>query len=200
VWGNPPVCASVSIDCCCRRRHHHHHHSHNSNNSHRLLQILPRWSCSTPIRDSPSTVFQARVLQLTIVRKPSLLPPHRNDNGEDDGRPVVVQSHYFGSVSSQSDPGLYLQADLDGWIKGLGFQILSRLLQETLRPRHVIQMTGDSRSKAVDLSGAVMPCNRTRPLLQLHRCWAYNSVQRRQQKTTTRNDNRNDRHQQRKGE
>lgn len=133
------------------------------------------------------------VLQLTVVAAPCLVPPHYHMQ-TDTSQNQVVQSHYFGSVTSASNPNTYLRCvaelvtaykdllsndkfnmlplivNLDGWIKELGFDLLTAILQETLRPDHVIQIAGDSLSKALDLSHIVGTSS------QLHPCWSYNSL------------------------
>jgi polynucleotide 5'-hydroxyl-kinase GRC3/NOL9 len=132
------------------------------------------------------------MMQLTFVSQPNLQPPHvhvtrlhcHEENADTAFR--VLQRYYFGSITTASDPVTYLRhvaslvqqyqelcpdlpliINLDGWIKDLGFSILTTLLQETLQPRHVVQISGDSLSKVLDLSSVVLSAT------ILHRCWAY---------------------------
>jgi polynucleotide 5'-hydroxyl-kinase GRC3/NOL9 len=131
-------------------------------------------------------------LQLSVVTTPSLVPPYCHLQTAKAAQHTIIQSHYFGSVTSSSDPITYLQCiaalltaykeqlsdkndcmpllvNLDGWIKELGYDILTAVLQDTLHPNHAIQIAGDSLSKALDLSNVVIADTR------LHACWAYNS-------------------------
>lgn len=119
---------------------------------------------------------------------PLLHPPYWNlcDNNphrDDDEAIETIQSVFFGAVTSKVDPTRYLQAverliakyrdymsrsneglsipllvNLDGWIKGMGYQILSSLISTT-RPSHICQLVGDSKAKAFDLTQAVVEQN-----------------------------------------
>jgi polynucleotide 5'-kinase involved in rRNA processing len=147
------------------------------------------------------------MLQLTIITTPNLVPPHRHlvqeynstsDQQLESRHEIsIIEQHYFGSVTTSSDPVTYMQCvssllntykelwhhstsnegetplplliNLDGWIKDLGFEILTALIQDTLQPRHVIQISGDSLSKALNLSDVF-----TNPGRVLHQCLAYN--------------------------
>jgi polynucleotide 5'-hydroxyl-kinase GRC3/NOL9 len=128
-------------------------------------------------------------LSLVVTTRPILQQPHSNlvsTNGFE-----TVQSFYFGSVTTSADPELYLQClqklvseykqtilrrnpemplliNLDGWVKGLGQQVLTAVLQQTLQPDHVVQITGDSASKQFD---AEVP-----EKCKVHCCSAYNST------------------------
>lgn len=93
---------------------------------------------------------------------------------------------FFGGVTSELDPGRYLESlsqlvahfkdaasgttiplviNLDGWIKGLGFQVLSSFLSSHA-PSHIVQINGTNATQQVDLSMAVpgsLSCVHTLP-------------------------------------
>ena len=86
--------------------------------------------------------------------------------------PEYVDACFYGSTSSQTNPECYIQCvrylleayntrledgiplliNLDGWVQGLGLEILHTLIQEVLHPSHIIQIQGEKRSKAFQLS------------------------------------------------
>jgi hypothetical protein len=74
--------------------------------------------------------------------------------------------------NNNSNRCIPLVVNLDGWVKGLGEQILHALLSQHLRPHHVLQIVGDLKSKTFDLSDAVADT----PTV-LHVAYAYNSMQ-----------------------
>lgn len=111
------------------------------------------------------------LLTLTNVREPVLSPPHLHMAETHAG------AKFFGYTTSKADPTLYLEAistllqqyddmvttrhggngsllpliiNTDGWVKGLGLEILTTLLS-TLQPGHVIQILGEQRSKQFDI-------------------------------------------------
>jgi polynucleotide 5'-hydroxyl-kinase GRC3/NOL9 len=86
---------------------------------------------------------------------------------------VTQEAIFYGGTTSQLDPTRYLQSlaqlmetyqqssplgplivNLDGWVKGLGYQLLSTFLT-THTPTHVVQIVGTVASQQVDLSGVV---------------------------------------------
>ncbi len=121
------------------------------------------------------------MLRLSLQRRPLLHPPHGNlcDIVEE---PVEhINATYFGAVTSKVDPTKYIEGiqrllqkyrellaqsattiplviNLDGWIKGMGFEILTSLISST-RPSHVCQLLGESKGKTFDLSDVVTPRN-----------------------------------------
>eukprot|EP00536_Pseudo-nitzschia_multiseries_P007322 jgi/Psemu1/164037/gw1.171.77.1 len=93
------------------------------------------------------------LLRLSIVRKPLLQPPYWN---------LVVSSVFFGATTSKVDPTRFMNAvqfliqkyeteivpdsrgnpipllvNMDGWVKGMGYQILTALV-ESLHPTHLV--------------------------------------------------------------
>jgi hypothetical protein len=125
---------------------------------------------------------------------------HQHGSGCQEHGNRNEQAYFFGSNTSQNDPVRYLECvaallqsyehlvethkssgsnsssiplivNLDGWVKGLGEQILQAMLGQHIRPNHVVQIIGDLKSKVFDLSAQV-----TDPTV-LHVAYAYNSVQ-----------------------
>ena len=136
---------------------------------------------------------------------------------------VVIARHYFGSITSSSDPISYMQCmesllskykdyckrnksnndvdnihtditagksttnnknrtiiplviNLDGWTKDLGYEILTTLIQDTFQLRHLLQISGNTTSKVLDLSDVIHKHNTNshNDNIQLHKCDAYN--------------------------
>ncbi len=126
------------------------------------------------------------MITLTILRRPLLSPPHLHmvmgSDSEAEEMPVQF-SYFFGNISPKMDPQRYLHCiqflrdryhrlveqeyegdplqlpllvNTDGWVKGLGFQILTTLLADTLQPRHVVQIQGEVRSKMFELDETIV--------------------------------------------
>jgi len=99
---------------------------------------------------------------------------NNEDQNDEDGEQEALQSVFFGAVTSKVDPTRYLESvkrliqayrdyvdqttdnipliiNLDGWIKGMGYEILSCLIADT-RPSHICQIVGDTKAKTFDLS------------------------------------------------
>jgi polynucleotide 5'-hydroxyl-kinase GRC3/NOL9 len=120
------------------------------------------------------------MLTLTIITTPLLSPPHHHMvMGE--GSLVSTHhtdACFYGHTTSKADPSLFLQCikkllesyvrvvadkhggdesklplliNTDGWVKGMGFEILSAAL-DSIQPNHVIQLLGEVRSKLFDLT------------------------------------------------
>lgn len=66
-----------------------------------------------------------------------------------------------------------LVVNLDGWVKGLGNQVLQAVMQQ-LQPRHVLQIVGDLKSKVFDLASSLETISANSVL---HVLYAYNSTQ-----------------------
>lgn len=106
---------------------------------------------------------------------------HRNPLVPTDATQTSI---FYGATTSQVDPGRYLQAmrqlvaryedmaskgsnnnngnpfpplivNLDGWVKGLGYQVLSTFLTSH-PPSHVLQIVGNNASQQIDLSSVVV--------------------------------------------
>jgi polynucleotide 5'-kinase involved in rRNA processing len=168
-----------------------------------------------PILGLPGT------LQLSVIQTPLLATSTASSSTRQQQQQQVVRSLFFGSVSSSTDPGLYLSQvhellqiaeslvlhadddneddnhnyncnngnsipiliNLDGWIHGLGRQILSTVLgyittnitcqdnPPPLKDAHIVVISGDSASKQLDLSHDI-----TDPNTSVHPCWAFNSI------------------------
>jgi polynucleotide 5'-hydroxyl-kinase GRC3/NOL9 len=123
------------------------------------------------------------LVTLTLLSDPLLTPPHYRSVASLD----VSSQHqhqfcyFFGSVTSKVDPQRYMQLlkrliqhyeedilskyethvplliNLDGWVKGLGFELLSTILTEVLDPSHVIQIVGTTKSKQFQLREVLNP-------------------------------------------
>ena len=123
------------------------------------------------------------MLTLTLIEKPLLSPPHHHMVMGEASLVTQehVDAYFYGHVTSKADPSLFLQCitkllqsyvllieeryggdesklpllvNTDGWIKGMGFEILSAML-DTIRPNHVIQLLGEARSKVFDLTDMI---------------------------------------------
>ena len=102
---------------------------------------------------------------------------------------TTIAQVFFGSVTTRSDPMRFLSnvqqlleayrhyirsnnennipvlVNMDGWVQGMGFQLLTSILQE-VRPSHILQLVGSS-SKSFDLSSSVHKEDTTSRLLML---------------------------------
>ena len=132
---------------------------------------------------------------------------HHHHETDHDPVVVVVAQHYFGSMTSSTDPMSYMQCiesmlrqyqdhirlhcnrnepvvplviNMDGWTKDLGYEILTTLVQDVFQLRHVIQISGNTPSKILDLSDTIQKQNLKRKSCRpnhhiiLHQCDAYN--------------------------
>lgn len=109
----------------------------------------------------------------------------KQENGDEceaeDGNSDIemVSLVFFGNATSKVDPTRYIDAvqflmnkyetniahsnsrpipiliNMDGWVKGLGYQILSALI-ESLRPTHLAQILGDTPGQTFDLPSAIL--------------------------------------------
>ena len=115
-------------------------------------------------------------------RKPMWSLPHNHmlagqaTNSNPLAPPNATQTAiFYGGISSQLDPLRYLQSmaqlvetyraasdaqysplivNLDGWVKGLGYQVLSTFLT-THEPSHVVQIVGTTATQQVDVCSIV---------------------------------------------
>jgi len=123
------------------------------------------------------------MLTLTLITKPLLSPPHHHIVMGEESLITTqhVNAYFYGHTTSKADPSLFLRCitklfqshtqlveeqyggdesnlpllvNTDGWIKGMGFEILSATL-DTVQPNHVIQLLGEVRSKVFDLTGVI---------------------------------------------
>jgi polynucleotide 5'-hydroxyl-kinase GRC3/NOL9 len=126
------------------------------------------------------------ILRLAIVDKPLLQPPYWNlvetvnkNEGEGDGG-IELSSVFFGAITSKADPTRYVDAiqllmkhyeehvvgrsptaiplliNMDGWVKGIGYQVLSALVG-SLQPTLIVQILGENRAQTFDLSTVIPP-------------------------------------------
>ena len=105
--------------------------------------------------------------------------PESDEDDEDEGGGVeVVSSVFFGASTSKVDPTRYINAiqflmekyetevahsgpypiplliNMDGWVKGVGYQILTALT-DSLGPTHFVQILGDTPGQIFDLPPTV---------------------------------------------
>ncbi|KAL3945480.1 MAG: hypothetical protein SGBAC_000451 [Bacillariaceae sp.] len=113
------------------------------------------------------------ILSCTIQKTPLLQPPYWNLTESKDS----IASVFYGAVSSKDDPVQYIEAihylvqayrdhlkttsnrtplliNMDGWIKGLGYEILTSLAL-SVGPTHVCQILGSSKAKTFDLQSTL---------------------------------------------
>lgn len=127
------------------------------------------------------------MLTLSMRTEPLLKHPYAHFLSKQ--RQVYVDACFYGSTSSQINPDRYIQCvrhllnaynsrlggqiplliNMDGWVQGLGLEILQSLIQDILHPTHVIQIQGDTKSRAFEL-------NVGQGQLTLHSCRAFNST------------------------
>ncbi|CAB9519931.1 Polynucleotide 5'-hydroxyl-kinase [Seminavis robusta] len=119
------------------------------------------------------------MVTLTVVSEPLLTPPHYRslERPLPSSKRSQQFAYFFGSVTSKNDPERYmaliqrlvrhyqedvnndipLLINLDGWVKQLGFELLSTLLTSVLTPlTHVVQILGTTKSKQFTLRGDVL--------------------------------------------
>ena len=107
------------------------------------------------------------MISLSHISQPFTTPPHVHMI---TGNQKHIGAYYYGHVSCKSNPMLYtsmaskllhlhhkntphipLVMNTSGWIKGMGYEILSSLL-DICNPKHVVQIVGSTRGKMFDLS------------------------------------------------
>lgn len=123
------------------------------------------------------------MLALTIITEPIIIPPHRHQQ-----KPQEQYAIFWGTTTSQTNPVKYMEyvkdlmqnysnlegplppllINCDGWVKGLGEQVLQALVQEIL-PTHVVILQGDTKSQHVSLT---CPAEAT-----MHTAYAFHSSQ-----------------------
>lgn len=112
------------------------------------------------------------------------------NNDEDDdgnGNVEVISSVFFGAVTSKVDPTRYINAvqllmekyetevvqtspdnpiplliNMDGWVKGMGYQILTTLI-DIIRPTHLVQILGETKGQIFDLPPHLLFDNNNTP-------------------------------------
>lgn len=122
--------------------------------------------------------------QQGVFHGPQQQQQHRPvDDEDDDGEEgkddvEVVSTVYFGASTSKVDPARYIEAvqflmgkyetevvhsgtlpiplliNMDGWVKGFGYQILTALIN-SLGPTHLVQILGDTPGQTFDLPPTV---------------------------------------------
>ena len=123
------------------------------------------------------------MLTLTLIDTPLLSPPHHHMVMGETSLIAKqhVDAYFYGHTTSKADPSLFLQCiskllqsylqllqeqyggdesqlpllvNTDGWVKGMGFEVLTATL-DTICPDYVIQLVGQVRSKMFDLTEIV---------------------------------------------
>ncbi|KAL3910680.1 MAG: hypothetical protein SGILL_007598 [Bacillariaceae sp.] len=127
---------------------------------------------------APPGMFRLAVIQQPLLQPPYWNLVHHNASEDDDANSSeirIVSSIFFGADTSKSDPTRYVEGiqllmkhyeegvatksptpiplliNMDGWVKGIGFQILTALVN-SLQPTHLVQITGDTRAQTFDIS------------------------------------------------
>ena len=117
------------------------------------------------------------MVTLTIISKPILSPPNAHIVcGRKDQFTIATEhemAFFYGFTTSKSNPMSYLAAiknllnryyelsekkgnipliiNTDGWVKGMGYEILSSLI-DACNPCHIVQMLGSTKAKFFDLT------------------------------------------------
>ena len=116
------------------------------------------------------------VLTLSVTTRPLLAPPHVNLMGQNCDI-TTVSSLFFGCITHKVDPSRYMDClahliqqyemqltedgdetqlplvvNLDGWVKGMGYQVLTSLLTTTIQASQIIQILGETRAKQFELT------------------------------------------------
>jgi polynucleotide 5'-hydroxyl-kinase GRC3/NOL9 len=87
-----------------------------------------------------------------------------NENGVTE---KVIASYFSGDITSKADPNTYIHianklmgdeysqtpliVNTDGWVKGLGYKILSAIIGMS-NPAHIVQILGNTKAKSFDLT------------------------------------------------
>jgi polynucleotide 5'-hydroxyl-kinase GRC3/NOL9 len=110
------------------------------------------------------------VLRLSLQQQPLLQPPYWNLC---QPKTEQIASVFYGAVTSRVDPTRYIEGvqhllqeyqdyvshsptpiplliNMDGWVKGMGYQILTALIS-SIQPSHVCQILGESKGKQFEL-------------------------------------------------
>lgn len=99
---------------------------------------------------------------------------------EQDDHPVDDGFDNDDSHGSNGSTNMPLCINMDGWIKGLGEQVLQALLTK-LRPTHIICIVGDSKSQQLDVTSLLQTPDAseqesTSSLPTIHNIYSYSSV------------------------
>lgn len=118
------------------------------------------------------------ILSLTFMTKPILSPPHTHMIcGRKDKYTIECEhkmASFYGYTTSKINPVRYIESvrsllqryeticsemgeniplviNTDGWIKGMGYEILSSVI-DSVNPHHIIQIIGSTKAKFFDLT------------------------------------------------
>ncbi|GFH60780.1 hypothetical protein CTEN210_17256 [Chaetoceros tenuissimus] len=118
------------------------------------------------------------ILSLTIVTKPILSPPHSHIICGREDKYTIECKHelasFYGYTTSKINPVRYIESvrsllqryeaicsemgekiplviNTDGWVKGMGYEILSSVI-DSVNPDHIVQIIGSTKAKFFDLT------------------------------------------------
>lgn len=118
------------------------------------------------------------MLSLTIVTKPIFSPPHTHIIcGREDKYTIECEhemASFYGFTTSKINPVRYVESvrsllqryetmcsqmdekiplviNTDGWVKGMGYEILSSVI-DSVNPDHIVQIIGSTKAKFFDLT------------------------------------------------
>ncbi|EJK47885.1 hypothetical protein THAOC_33366, partial [Thalassiosira oceanica] len=145
-------------------------------NSKRRVAVLDL-DCGQPELGPPG-MLTLTVLDGPLLSEPPVHMTRRTKEGGSEEEETLLEhaaAHYLGDVSSRSDPDAYvamaaslarryeslrlehrgsgslpLVVNTDGWVKGLGGEVLSAAIA-SCRPRLVLQINGGTRAKSFEL-------------------------------------------------
>ena len=131
---------------------------------------------------APPGILRLAIVKKPLLQPPywNLVETGNKKEGENDGGIEIVSSVFFGAITSKADPTRYVDAiqllmnhyvervagrsptaiplliNMDGWVKGIGYQVLSALVT-ALQPTHIVQILGENRAQTFDLSTVITP-------------------------------------------
>ncbi len=119
------------------------------------------------------------IVSLTVVSQPILSPPHAHivtSNNNEDAFSLAKKHercYFYGFTTSKANPVRYMKCiksllkdidelykesgfcglvvNTDGWVKGMGFEVLSTLI-DAVEPNHIVQILGGTKAKFFDLA------------------------------------------------
>lgn len=178
------ICGAKSVGKSTLLRYATNRILHDTNNYIRQVAILDA-DVGQPEMSPPG------LMTLTVVSEPFWTPAHYRSMAR---YPYDQQfGYFFGSVTSKNDPDRYMNLvqrliqhyeqdvmgeniplliNLDGWVKGLGYELLTALLTGVLEPTHVLQILGTTKSKQFPLREVLNP---ERSSVQLRVVYSYDN-------------------------
>jgi polynucleotide 5'-kinase involved in rRNA processing len=159
----------------------------------RWLDPKSSLSHEIPPENSGSTATLTTVANNTASTNPLSSSSHDTTTTTSPTDTTIISCLFFGAITYKVDPTRYMEGihylirqyehhvtpdgnecriplliNMDGWIKGLGYEVMSALLSSTtLSPSHILQLVGKTRAKMFDLQEMV-GCSGTDPPPILH--------------------------------